>query len=109
MIDWTTRAVAPSECGARRPAVGARAGVPHHVAVVLRLHICVIVRQVKERTGAAHGQRVAGVQAKEPDPRLPLSGHVGADVEFGERRDPGQWWEKTRARTGHAEGCDPEP
>ena len=61
LIDRAARAVAAGECSAWRPAMGTCARITHHTTTVLRTHGGVIVGQVKQGTGAAHGQRVARV------------------------------------------------
>jgi hypothetical protein len=52
--------------------MGAPAGVPHHITVALHRHCGVVVGQVKQGAGAAHGQRVPGIQAEELEAGLPL-------------------------------------
>src|SRR5215208_1332730 len=109
MIGRADRFVTPDEGRLRSITVGAYAGVPYDAVTAFHHHRGIVVRQMKQVTCAAHRKRVGSVQAEEPDSWLSLGGHVGADVEFWEYREPGQWWNEAWVCIFHAEGCYPQP
>ena len=72
-------------------------------------HLGVEVRKVEGGAGEADGEAAVGVQGEEPDARPAFRRHVGAEVDLGEVREPGDGGQEMGPHAGHVEGHDAEP
>ena len=105
----SSRTITPFQCGGSSAGVISLVGILDPAIALRTKHPRTEVRQVEPSACDGNGQGVAGVQAEEPNTRLPIADDVCAHVQFGECREPWHRGRPPQANIRHSKRDDGEP